>query len=157
MLSCAASALLIEIVCGPITAAQVLEEVSFICSLFLEGGGPQVSVMYGVGSRADIDRLWRPQEILTGTLPQWIERSIEDGVYEPARSDICIVDRDRLTARLCHEADIHIETRSRSIVQGCADRWLAKAYRLLRSDQVPPSRSSWREILSAEEATAGLV
>ncbi len=116
-----------------------------------------VGVMYGVGCNAENDHLWVPFDIVTATLPGWIEQSIQDGTYEPGNSDIFVFDKDRLTARLCHEADIHIETSFAPIIQRCAHRWLGKGYRLLRSDIVPPSSNSWREIQSEEEAVAGLL
>ena len=148
--------MLTEIACGPISGPATLEEIPFICSLFLNSSS-KVSVMYGVACKTDNDRLWVPFDIVTATLPEWIERSIQDGVYEPGNSDIFIFDKDRLTVRLCHEADIHIETSFASIIQMCAHRWLVKRYRLLRSEIVPPSSNSWREIHSVEEATAGLL
>jgi hypothetical protein len=148
--------MLTEIACGPISPLAVLDEIPFICSLFVGGGAAQVKVMYGVGCKADTDQLWCPFDIATAGLSDWIERMAQDGIYEPGRSDVFIFDADRLTARLCHEADIHIETRSLSIIQICAYRWLGKGYRLMRSDAVPASRDSWREIRSIEEATSGL-
>jgi hypothetical protein len=148
--------MLIEIACGPIGGSAVLEEIPFICSLFMNSSAT-VSVMYGVGCNAENDRLWVPFDIVTATLPEWIERSIRDGIYGPGNSDIFIFDKDRLTARLCHEADIHIETSFASIIQTCAHRWLGKGYRLVRSEVVPPSSDSWREIQSEAQATAGLL
>jgi hypothetical protein len=148
--------MLTVITCGPISVPAIVDDIPFICSLFVAGGNTQVSVMYGVGCKADTDQLWCPFDIATVSLSDWIARMAQDGVYEPGRSDLFIFDDDRLTARLCHEADIHIETRSLSIIQICAYRWLGKGYRLMRSDAVPTSRDSWREIRSIEEATSGL-
>ena len=148
--------MLTEIACGPISGPATLEEIPFICSLFVNSCF-KVSVMYGVACNVDNDRLWAPFDVVTATLPEWIERSIQDGIYEPGNSDIFILDKNRLTVRLCHEADIHIETSFASIVQMCAHRWLGKRYRLLRSETVPSSSNSWREVHSVEEATVGLL
>ncbi len=112
--------------------------------------------MYGVACNAESDRLWREFNIAVAALPDWIEQSIRDGIYRPGTSDIFLCDGDRLAVKLCHEADIHITTQSPEVVEKCASRWLAKRYRLLRSDEVPASSSSWREVQSVQEATTGL-
>ena len=147
--------MLIEIVCGPISRSQVLEEVPFICSLFADDGS-QVEVMYGCACNTDDNLLWTPREIAAATLPEWIERSMREGIYEPGESDIFIFDKDRLTAHLCHEGDIHLRTSGAAIVEKCASRWLGRGYRLLRSSEVPPTPQSWREIRSIDEATADM-
>jgi len=85
-----------------------------------------------------------------------IERSIHEGTYRPSKSDLFITVSDQLTARLCHEADIHVTSQSPAIISACAARWLSRNQRLLRSDEVPPSRESWREVRTLGEATAGL-
>jgi hypothetical protein len=107
--------------------------------------------MYGVGCNAENDQLWKQFDIPAISLPEWIERSIREGIYQPGECDIIIVDRDRLTAHLCHEADIHIETKESVIVQDCADRWLNLGYRLLRTDATSPSCKNWREVRSVAE------
>jgi hypothetical protein len=133
--------MLTEIACGPISRAQVLEEIPFI---------------YGWACNADDDRLWIPCDIVTATPPEWIERSMREGIYEPGESDMFISDKDRLTAHLCHEGDIHIKTPVAAIVEKCALRWLGNGHRLLRSTEVPPSPRSWREIRSVDEAIADM-
>jgi hypothetical protein len=61
-----------------------------------------------------------------------------------------------LTAHLCHEADIHIQTTDPAIIRHCVERWLSMMYRLLRTDDVSPARRTWREIHSVAEAVAGM-
>ncbi len=146
--------MLTEIACGPISESAVLDEIPFVCSLFIESGSAVVSVEYGL--KCNTDALWQPKEIANTELCDWISRSIQDGVYEPGRSDIFIKDRGRLKVRLCHESDIHVVTDIAVTIQECASRWLAKGYRILRSDTVPPERGSWREVHSIQDATAGL-
>ena len=113
-----------------------------------------VSMMYGWACAEN--RLWETVELPTLGLHALIERSIHAGTYHPAKSDLFIIATDQLTARLCHEADIHVTTESLAIISQCAARWLSQNQRLLRSDVVPPSHDSWREIRTLGEATAGL-
>lgn len=148
--------MLTEIACGPISESAVLDEIPFVWSLFIESGSAVVSVEYGWACNADMDSLWQPKEIAISELPDWINRSISEGVYKPGRSDIFIEDRGRLKVQLCHEADIHIETQMAAIIRKCASRWLGKGYRIMRSDEVPPRRDSWREVRSVQDATTGL-
>jgi hypothetical protein len=136
--------------------SEVEAEIPFVCALFADGGAAHVSVMFGVACKVDHDQLWSPFDIGTPILVEWIERMIRDGVYRPADSDLYIDEGERLSIRLCHEADIHVRTQSASIVKTCASRWLEKRYRLLRNDQVPVSRSTWREVQSIEDAIADL-
>lgn len=143
-----------EIACGPISESAVMEEIPFVCCLFADGGAAQVSVMFGVA--CETDQLWSPLEIPTLTLSDWIQQTIREGIYYPGKSDLYIYDSDRLSVHLCHEADIHLHTQSAAIVQKCATRWLGKRYRLLRNDEIAPSRSRWREIQSVEDAAADL-
>ncbi|MGA2131379.1 MAG: hypothetical protein ABSH50_03615 [Bryobacteraceae bacterium] len=140
--------MLVEILCGPIGAQATLDEIPFVCSLF---ACPNVTVMYGVGCKADIDELWRESEIPTSALPEWIERSIRDGIYHPGAAGLFISSRDELTVELCHEGDIHVQTHSAAIVETCMRRWLERGYRVLKSDLVPASPGTWREIRSVRE------
>jgi hypothetical protein len=130
------------------------DEIPFVCSLFQMTGVRMVSLMYGWACAQD--RLWETVELPTLGLHALIERSIHEGTYHPAKSDLFITASDQLTARLCHEADIHVTTESPAIISQCAARWLSQNQRLLRSDEVPPSRESWREVRTLGEATAGL-
>lgn len=145
----------IEIACGPISELEFAEEISFVCSLFADAGSAQVSVMFGWACKAQPDQLWRSKEIVCASLSDWIAAAIQDGIFEPGRSDLSI-ESDGLTVLLCHEADIHVMTQSASVIATCSARWLRKGFRLLRSDQVPPERTSWRDIRTVEEAIAGL-
>jgi hypothetical protein len=146
---------LIEIACGPISEPEVADEIPFVCSLFLEAGAPQVSVVYGVGCNTDHIELWSPLYIPATELLRWIAQAAQRGIYKAGRFDIFIDAGDQLTVRLCHEGDIHVSARSASIFEKFASRWVDKEYRLLRNDVLPPGRASWREINSIEEATAG--
>jgi hypothetical protein len=145
-----------EIACGPISESAVVDEISFICSLFRDASPSEVSVMYGWACNADIDTLYEPKDITVANLSSWILTSIQSGIYEPGSSDLFIEDRERLKVQLCHEADIHITTKRKAIIEQCASRWLRQGYRMLRSNEVPANCGSWREIQSVEDATAGL-
>jgi hypothetical protein len=145
---------MIEIVCGPMDESPFTDEISFVCSLFQMIGANLVSVMYGLACAEE--RLWERLELPPLDLLAFIERSIDKGIYLPAQSDLFITGSDQLTVLLCHEADIHVTTGSPAIIGRCASRWLLQNQRLLRSDEVPPARDSWREIRTLEEATAGL-
>jgi hypothetical protein len=147
--------MLTEIACGPISESAVLEEIPFVCSLFVEIRAAAGIVQYGWACNAEIDALWQPEEITTSELPVWIDRSITEGIYQPGRADVFIEARG-LKIQLCHEADIHVETEEAAIIRSCASHWLAKEYRLLRSDAVPPKHDSWRQVQSVEDAAAGL-
>jgi len=132
----------------------MVNEFTFVCSLFLDGGPAEVSVIYGWGCNLDV--LWKPKDIAVANLYDWITKSIQDGVYEPGQSDILIEAGELLKVKFCHEADIHITTETAAIIEKCASRWLRQGYRVLRSNKVPPSHDSWQEVQSVENATAGL-
>ena len=145
-----------EIACGPINASQVLQEIPFICSLFANGGGPDIGVMLGVGCNTQNNNLWTEVKIPTPSLPEWINGNIQASIYEPGECDIFIFDGSRLTAHLCHEADIHIQTADPATIRHCVERWLSMMYRVLRTDDVSSVRKNWREIQSVAEALAGM-
>jgi len=145
---------MIEIACGPMDQAAFADEISFVCSLFQGTGAREVAVMYGWACAEP--HLWEEFRVPTVDPFARIQRSIADRIYRPARSDVFITASDQLIVHLCHEADIHITTASPTIISQCASRWLSQSQRLLRSDQVPPSRSSWREIRTVAEATSGV-
>lgn len=83
----------------------------------------------------------------------WINRSIQTGVFVPGECDILILDRNRLTVQLCHEADIHVQTTDPGVVREPVERWLRMGYRLMLTDDVSAVRKSWREIRSLAEIT----
>jgi hypothetical protein len=143
-----------EIACGPMDEMFFADQIPFVCSLFQMVAADAVRIMYGWGC-AD-EHLWEVFEVPTSDLLARVERSIEQDIYRPAKSDLFITASDQLTAHLCHEADIHITTASPVIMGPCASHWLSQNQRLLRSDQVPPTRTSWREIRTVEEATSGI-
>jgi hypothetical protein len=116
--------MVIEIACGPISESALLDELPFVCSLFIEIRAVTVSVQYGWACNEEIDALWHPEEITTSDLPAWIDRSIRQRIYQPGRSDVFIDARGRLKVLLCHEADIHVETVEAAIIRSCASRWL---------------------------------
>jgi hypothetical protein len=130
------------------------DEIPFVCSLFQMTGADRVSIMYGWACAEE--HLWEDIEVTPRDLLAHIERSIADGIYCPASSDLFITAFDQLTAHLCHEADIHIRTASPVIIRQCAARWLSQNRRLLRSDEVPPSHHSWREVRTVEDATSNV-
>ncbi len=85
--------MLTEIACGPISESAVVDEIPFICALFLDGDPAGVSVEYGWACDADIDAFWQPTKIATNQVSDWINRSVQHGIYKPGRSDIFIEDR----------------------------------------------------------------
>lgn len=148
--------MLTEIACGPISEPALVGEISFICTLFRDACPSKSGSRTGGACNADIDTLYEPNEVAAANLSGWILSSIESGIYEPGRSDLLIEDRERLKVLLCHEADIHITTNTKAIIEQCASRWLAQGYRMLRSNEVPAKLGSWREVHSVDDATAGL-
>ena len=152
VLSCGPA--MIQIACGPMNESAFAEEISFVCSLLQITGVNQVAVMFGWACAEQ--HQWKEFWVPAGGLLAHIERSIDDCIYRPASSDVFIKASDQLIVHLCHEADIHITTASPTIIGQCASRWLSQNQRLIRSDQVPPSANSWREIRTVEEATSGV-
>ncbi len=124
--------MLTEITCGPISESEMVDEFVFVCSLFLDSGSVEVSVMYGWACNLDFDALWKRKDIAVANLYDWIQSSIQLGIYEPGQADIFLEDGEILQIKLCHEADIHITAESAAIIEKCASRWLRKGYRILR-------------------------
>ena len=147
---------MIQIACGPLDGSQVRQEITFICFLVATGDDPDLGLMYGVGCHIQADELWKEVRIPRSSLPDWINRSIQAGIYRPGESDLFICDGERVTVRLCHESDIHIETADPTLVRQCVDRWLRRMYRVMRSDGESPAQRNWREIQSVAEAVAGM-
>lgn len=143
-----------ELCCGPLGVTEVQEEIPFLCSMVRHDGAQQIGVMYGVGCRTDDDVLWRESKIRSADLDAWIADSILSGVYSPGDCDLFIFDHDRLTVRLCHESDIHIETTELRIISECTIRWLAKGFRILRKH--PSSCNDWKQVKCLEDAISAL-
>ena len=55
---------------------------------------------------------------------------------------------------LCHECDIHLETKDHAIIKECVSRWLEKGYRILR--RRVSAGKGWKEVWSVEDALSAI-
>lgn len=117
-------------VSGPLTPAQVLEELPEIVNLLRLGGIEELLVEFGSGCKLEAQRLWQDTVVGLADLAAFIQRSIEEGIYSPGRADLILQDRDRsFECLFCHESDIHLETEDVSMIEKVNKRWMDKGYK----------------------------
>jgi hypothetical protein len=87
-------------------------------------GHNSVDVTYGFGCNLPVDELWRPARIDSMQLATFIERSVEEGVFEFGAGDLHIEDpQGTLEFRLCHESDIHFGSDDPKLVELVINLW----------------------------------
>jgi hypothetical protein len=145
-----------ELCCGPLDGAQVQQEIPFLCSIVRSGCCERIGVMYGVGCRIEWGELWGEKkiQIQTAYLDEWIADSIRRGVYSPGDSDLFIFDHDRLTVRLCHESDIHVDSAEPELNRKCTTRWIEKGFRVQRKRF--SAGKGWKDVWCVDDVLSAL-
>ena len=116
-------------VTGPLTPAQLLDEVPEIVKLLQSSGIENLTVEYGWGCKLETSQLWQDIEVRLQDLVAFILSSIEKGIYSPGCADLVLQDRDRTFECLfCHESDIHLVTEDDGLITQATRRWLDKGY-----------------------------
>ena len=116
-------------VTGPLTPAQLLEEVSELVKLLQSTGIENVVVEYGSGCKLEADQLWRDIDIRLPDLIAFIQSSIDKGIYTLGEADLVLQDRDRsFECLFCHESDIHLMTEDDGLLTQATRRWMDKGY-----------------------------
>jgi hypothetical protein len=110
--------------------------------------------MYSVGCAIDDNQRDKEISIPAAKLGKWISDSIERGIYTPGECDIIINDRGRLSARLCHESDIHIETVNPAVIAECVTRWLEMGHPIHRKSLT--AGKGWKSVWSVGDAISAL-
>lgn len=117
-------------VSGPLTPAQVLDELPEIVKLLRLSGIEELLVEFGSGCKLEAQRLWQDMEVRLNDLVAFVQRSIEEGIYSPGRADLIVQDRDRnFECLFCHESDIHVVTEDMSMIEQVNKRWMEKGYK----------------------------
>lgn len=81
-------------------------------------GKCMLSVHYGVGSNLHSALLYVPMAVATEVLPSFLEDSIAQTITVPGESDLLIASpAGELEVLFCHEADIHVDGKSRELMQ----------------------------------------
>jgi hypothetical protein len=118
-----------KFVTGPLTPAQLLEEVPEIVKLLQATGLENLVVEYGSGCNPGPGQLWQDIEVPVRDLVAFIQQSIEKGIYSPGQADLILQDRNgNFECLLCHESDIHLATDDDAILTQAARRWMEKGY-----------------------------
>ena len=119
----------------PLSAAQVASELPQIVQWLREKQVIDLDLMYGVGCNAETDRLWTAMPVELGALEDFIRRSVQDGIFAFANSDLYISsrgkhtdDNDVVSFKLCHEADIHLVTDDRALLEKVKAHWLTRRW-----------------------------
>ena len=116
-------------VTGPLTPAQLLDEVSEIVKLLQASGIDHLFVEYGSGCKLESGQLWQDIAIRLPELISFIQTSIEQGIYSPGQADLVVQDRDRtFECLLCHESDIHLASQDGVLIAEATRRWMDKGY-----------------------------
>ena len=116
-------------VTGPLSVAQLLEEVPELVKLLQSSGIDRLLVEYGWGCKLEPGQLWQDIEIPLPELAAFIEASIQQGIYSPGQADLVVQDRDRTFECLfCHESDIHLMTENDGLIAEATKRWMDKGY-----------------------------
>jgi len=131
-------------VTGPLSVAQLLDEVPEIVKLLESSGIDRLLVEYGWGCKLEPGQLWQDIEIPLPELAAFIEASIQQGIYSPGQADLVVQDRDRTFECLfCHESDIHLETEDMSMIEHVNKRWMDKGY---KGFKVAAASEDWEPI-----------
>lgn len=118
-----------EVVSGNLDEVQMVDEVPEIMKLLSSNGLDDLVVEYGWGSRVDPDKMWTGIDVKTTDLSNFVQRSINEGMYSPGKADLIIADKGRSAQfRLCHESDIHLESDNQLLLDQIGKHWVAKGY-----------------------------
>lgn len=124
-----------ELVTGRLGPAELLGEVREIAHSLLRANYLEITVMYGVGANLSPEEMWSPIETTSSDLETLVDTAIRDGIFAPGRSDLFVKNRSKsVTFRLCHEADIHLETDECALLKVTEDRWRERGYEGFRRD-----------------------
>ena len=116
-------------VTGPLTSAQLLEEIPEIVRLLASNGVDNVVVEYGWGCKLQTGELWQDISIRLADLVTFIASSIEKGIFLPGQADLLLQDRDQsFECLLCRDSDIHLSTDNDAILAEATQRWMDKGY-----------------------------
>lgn len=116
-------------VTGPLTSAQLLEEIPEIVRLLASNGVDNVVVEYGWGCKLQTGELWQDISIRVADLVTFIASSIENGIFLPGQADLLLQDRDQsFECLLCRDSDIHLSTDNDAILAEATRRWMDKGY-----------------------------
>ncbi|HKW98922.1 MAG TPA: hypothetical protein VJN43_14380 [Bryobacteraceae bacterium] len=116
-------------VTGPLTSAQLLEEIPEIVRLLASNGVDNVVVEYGWGCKLQTGELWQDISMRVADLVTFIASSIEKGIFLPGQADLLLQDRDQsFECLLCRDSDIHLSTDNDAILAEATRRWMDKGY-----------------------------
>jgi hypothetical protein len=116
-------------VTGPLTPAQLLDEVPEIVKLLQTIGIKYLVVEFGSGCKLEPNQLWQEIDVGLIDLVAFVQDSIEKGIFSPGRADLVLQDRDgSFECVFCHESDIHLMSDDSAIITGATTRWMDKGY-----------------------------
>ncbi len=114
---------------GILTADQVRAELEAAPDILRRYGIEQVVACFGIGSKANIDELWKPHEIHISELLEFAQTGIDRGLFCPAESDLFVTVPDNSTElKFCHESDIHLDSTNDALIGEFAQRWKAQGF-----------------------------
>lgn len=121
-----------ELVAGPLTGEQMLQEVPEIANLFASRGMEILLVEFGLYSTVDSDELWKQFEVPASDLSTFITVRVKKNALSLGSGDLFIGDRERtILFKLCHESDIHLMTENKAFLEQVEHLWTAKGFRTL--------------------------
>lgn len=114
---------------GILTVDQVKAELAAFPDILLRHGVEQLIAFFGIGSSATIDEMWKPHELETSQLLEFVQRSVARDLFDPGESDLFLETKDQKTKlRFCHESDIHLESADASLIQEVTERWKRQGF-----------------------------
>lgn len=112
-----------EITSGYLSANTMEAQLDYIES-FLKKHSTDAMYMYGIGCNVELDEQWKTIKIQLSEVKATVFKNIQDGLISFCESDFYIYDGDeKYNFLLCHECDIHFESKSDELVASVKNDW----------------------------------
>lgn len=112
-----------------LTSAQLEQEVDNILNFLRSKHKNDLVVSYGWGCDLEMDALYQEKRLPLSELHDFIEQSIQSGIFVLGESDLAIDSQDRkLGFILCHESDIHVTAEDSEVAKEMAAAWASRGY-----------------------------
>jgi hypothetical protein len=118
-----------QVTSGILTVDEVRAELETTPDILRRHGIEQVVVCFGIGSKANIDELWKPHELRVSALLDFARSGIDRGLFYPGESDLFVDVPDNSTKlTFSHESDIRLDSTNDALAEEFLQRWKARGF-----------------------------
>jgi hypothetical protein len=132
----------------PLSTAQLRVSIPDIARLLDSWGEASLVASYGIMCELPMDDLYQPIETTPAQLEEFVQQSERRGIFKLGGSDLDIRNTERtLVFTLCHESDIHFESRDQVRVDQVLAVWREKGLTVyVCREYVPVGPVQWERV-----------